>query len=93
MSVSSSRNDLPAETSEYEEVFHTFDKEGSGMVNEWDLVVMLRTMGYVVVEEEVVARYLTTHVDVGKDRMIHLTDFLQLIHNLETEEKHEFEGE
>ena len=80
----------PEDIHELENAFQLFDKHNVGFVLKPDLREMLQTIGYNLNDKEL--EHMITTVDVDNNRQIDIDEFIVLIANLETEEKHEEES-
>ena len=78
-----------ADIYELEDAFQLFDKHNVGYVLKPDLREMLKTIGYNLNDKEL--EHMITKVDVDNNRKIDIDEFIVLIANLESEEKHESE--
>eukprot|EP00493_Phyllostaurus_siculus_P004441 UN04462 len=79
----------PNDIAELEEAFQLFDKHSLGYVLKPDLREMLKTIGYNLNDKEL--EHMITKVDVDNNRKIDIDEFIVLIANLESDEKHEAE--
>ena len=80
----------PDDIRELRNAFDLFDEHNLGYIPEPDLARMLSTIGYNLRQNTL--DNLVAIVDVDKNGKIDFSEFIDLIANLETEEKHDKDG-
>ena len=71
--------------SEYKELFEMFDKDEDGLIDQNDLGKILRALGQVPSDQDLIE--MITDVDKNEDKLIDYEEFLQLVDNKEKDKQ------
>ena len=80
----------PNQIREYNDAFCMIDKDNKGYITTFQLKDMLKTIGYNPTQKDL--ENLIIIIDADGNGQIEFHEFMDLIDNLETEEKHRKEG-